>query len=169
MSVPRNDLMQHGTWSTMRNRLQGAIANVRVVVLAWALTWLGSPAARGDETPVRRGLWVDPTGVSLTDSAVRNRLLDQPVKRIIVSVFVRGETLFANQSGLFAQLAAYQGKDDALRALLLEARRKGRKVYVFFDCLRWVRPGEPEGDLLRNHPDLAEQSAEGFFGSDAQG
>src|SRR5262249_42104307 len=73
---------------------------------------------------VKRTVWVDASESNLNDVSFRTTLCDLEIDRIIVTVFLNGETLFPCKSGLFYQMEHYRDADDGLAALLAEARRK---------------------------------------------
>src|SRR4051794_21628288 len=84
---------------------------------------------------IRRALWVEPEQINLADPKVVERILDQPAERIVVSYFVGGETLVANQTNFFPQMPAYERKGDVLTPLVQKAQAKGKSVVVYLDCL----------------------------------
>lgn len=115
------------------------------------------------------GLWLEP-GLDLLDPVTRQRVLTAPVNKVLVPLFVNGETLHPSKSSLFPQARAYRGKADPVEQLLTEAKARGVSVWGFVECLQWTRPGTPlEEDLLDKEKGLAERNREGGCGLPAEG
>jgi hypothetical protein len=115
-------------------------------------------------------VWVEPESLDLSSDQLITRVLDRPEKRIMVTVFDGGATLFPSQSTLFPRMHRYEGKEDVLSVLLAQARQKGKTVYAGINCLHWTKAGaESEGEVLEKHPDLMERNQAGGCGLPAEG
>src|SRR3954466_14012541 len=108
----------------------------------------------GGKAVANGAIWVDPESLDLSSDQLVTRLLERPEKRIVVTVFDGGETLFPSPSPLFPQMQRYEGKGDVLGALLARAAQKGKTVYAGVNCLHWTKRGAgSERDVLGKYPE----------------
>lgn len=74
---------------------------------ACALWGLSLPA--GAATPEIEGsLWLDADQVNLSDARLVSRVLEQPCRRVIVTAFSGGQTLYPTQVDPFSQMTRYR-------------------------------------------------------------
>jgi uncharacterized lipoprotein YddW (UPF0748 family) len=147
----------------MRNRLLTAAA----LSLTFLFPLHGGVASAQE---VKRDLWLDIAQLESTDTPMLQHFQDQPIRRVIVTAFRGGETLFPTESTLFSQMPSLRGKGDLLADLVAQGHRNGKEVYVYLDCFFWTPPGTPDSrDVLLKHGELAERNREGGCGLPAAG
>jgi len=152
----------------------------------------GAPAFSATRSGIpHRSIFVDIRTVDISRRETRERILRQPVDRLIVPLLIGGRTPLALPSFPFAQIrprttSAIAGSrrqpgrsaaaslalpyDDGLTKLIQEAKARHISVYGFVDCLHWkTLDAAPAEDPFVKHPGLAEKDDVGRCGLPSDG